>query len=68
MDGSTLQGKETWEGRDFFGGHLCELGLFLCPFKEERSINHPIIKSMFVRDNSIIKNKVDEILPFIIPE
>lgn len=54
VDGSTLQGNETWEGRDFFGSHLCELGLFLCPFKEETLINNLIIKSTFMRDNLIL--------------
>lgn len=33
--GSTLQDKETWEGRHFFGSNLCEPGLFFCPVKEE---------------------------------
>lgn len=54
VDGSTLQGKQTWEGRDFFGSHPCELGLFLCPFKEETSINNPIIKSMSMRDSLLL--------------
>lgn len=53
VDGSTLQGKETWEGRDFLGS-LCEPGLFLCPFKEKTSINNLALRLMFARDNLIL--------------
>lgn len=39
VDGSTLQYRGRWEGRDFFGGNLCELGLCLCPVRGGKKNN-----------------------------
>lgn len=34
VEGSVLQDKTRWEGRDFFGGNLCVLGLCFFPVRE----------------------------------
>lgn len=36
MEGSLLEDRKSWEGRDFFESILCELGLCLCPAKKVR--------------------------------
>lgn len=36
VEGSALQDRERWEGRHFFGGNLCVLGLCFCPGREEK--------------------------------
>lgn len=36
VEGSALQDKDRWEGRDFFGGNFCVLGLCLCPVGEDK--------------------------------